>query len=199
MLDQTKTKKAVSRKRKKRSTAKTEPQNFLVDSSDRTLVLKIAKRYKQLAKGHSSYARPWRIDTPVEEQPVVLHFVKFLSLARGLGADPMEMLQAQFSQFWVPNRYPFPSQLHTPKAIDRWNTHLCEKADTAQVKGRVNGRIQDFEADEEKLRLLQLRSKLSDRKLLKLRALEFSREYLEHRGVWDSVSEEWLDAWEGDE
>lgn len=168
-----------------------------LDEKATKLVHQFANRYRLLVKAQRSYAQPWRQDIPLEKQMQFKQFACAIRVAQGLGADPLTYLAVQFKYFEIPNRYPYPPQLYSANSICRWNRYLDDLDDDARVSGATISEI--LKLDTLKLKRIKLHVQQSTKKILSLRASEFSKEFLQKKGVWEQVKARWLEVWGDDE
>ena len=161
---------------------------------------KLANMYLMRLKSMSVYALPWKTSQPIEHQAVFACFIKAHRLIEAEGHDWREYMRAQF-EAWngPPNTYPFPQQLYTDSAIQRfarWKFEQEEEKEYFEAQPKVNG--QRFKYDRLKLKRLKLAHHKPGRRILLMFPTEFSKDFLVKRGVWDEVKSTWYAARELD-
>lgn len=124
------------------------------------------------------------------------HFRRAARYCAQLEADPHEYVAAQFSRMEEMSSHlgrvviPTPAHISTLAAQVRYVEYKRQKAER---RDRAVAKPDDrsWYREERKLRGLARVMRKGEDDVLAERPEEFSREFLEHRGIWDLVREDW--------
>ena len=125
-------------------------------------------------------------------------FEKSAIACLGIDAAPKHFILAQFDKFEEYGRhlrrtiYPQPHHLHGVRAMARFADYDARKVAKALRAPKAEGRAERggvFALEERKLKSLMRVLRVPDTDVLCERPEEFSPDFLEHKGIWDLVSE----------
>lgn len=128
----------------------------------------------------------------------MLAFEKSAVACLGIDAPPKHFILAQFDKFEEYGRhmrrtlYPQPHHLHGVRAMARFADYDAKREARAKRAPQKEGRMERggaFALEERKLKSLMRVLRAPDTDVLVDRPEEFSPDFLEHKGVWDLVSE----------
>ena len=137
-------------------------------------------------------------DLSVLDKPTRKHFEIAAQYCVMMGADPRDYVAAQFSKFeelskdigrWI---IPSPGSLSTLAAQVRYIECMKRKAERTDKKPPKT-EVSKWYRESRRLKGLAKALRMSESDVLAERPEEFSKEYLEYRGVWSIVRDIWIE------
>lgn len=183
---------AASWKRRWKKPAPPVEQDKALDA----LAFKIAMAYKNWMKVKQPFGMPWSAKVKVRDTIHWAHFLKAARIVVELGGTPQQFVQGQWEGVCRiaqrrSDRVLFPQMLGTDNARMRHIESLgktTRREDRKVKKKHIIG--SDFGREDRRLAALRAHHDgQDDEAILTLHCIDFSRSYLQHKGVWDAVAE----------
>lgn len=160
------------------------------------IAFKIAMAYKNWMKVKVPFGLPWSPKVKVRDTIHWAHFLKAAKIVQEHGGTPKQFIQGQWEGVCRLarrrcDRVLFPQMLGTDNARMRHIESLgktVRREDRKVQKKHVIG--SDFTREDRRLAALRAHHDgEDDETILTLHCIDFSRSYLQHKGVWDAVAE----------
>lgn len=160
------------------------------------LAFKIAMAYKNLLKVKVPFGLPWSPKVKVRDTIHWAHFLKAAKIVQEHGGTAQEFVRGQWDGVCRlarrrSDRVLFPQMLGTDNARMRHIEFLgtsARREDRRVKKKHIIG--SDFSREDRRLAALRIHHEgEDDESILALHCVDFSRSYLQHKGVWDAVAE----------
>lgn len=156
---------------------------------------RVAFAYRAFCKAKSIFANPFNPNVPIELQGVFTHFLKAARIIMEVpGTDPKQWVLAQFEGLAFSKHPPYPTQLYSENARLRYTRFAFSTAVRQErIVTEEDSVGSDFGSEERKVRRISQRLGVSERRVLRDMPREFTKAFLQHRGVWHLVAQRFED------
>lgn len=159
----------------------------------------VAAAYRTFLKHYQPYSQPWHPATPPKDTQFWGAFVRAAEIIIELGATPRDYVQAQWEGIIKlakhrSDRMLFPQMLITDNARLRYINYASTRVNKAKravtKKQLVNA--DPFMRDNRRLKKLSVDYPgVDERDVIVLHCLDFTRDFLKAKGVWNEVRSEY--------